>query len=81
MTKIILVRGWVGKGCSYLNFVRVVQPQVVEPHGETASSGVEDPHGALLRQMIGLVCIALRATLHYMDKYLIFYRVSQDFTV
>ena len=51
--------------CSYLNCVRVVQPQVVEPHGETAARGVEDPHGALLRQMIGLVCIELRATLHY----------------
>ena len=50
MTKIILVRGWVGKGCSYLNFVRVVQPQVVEPHGEATAGGVEDPHGALLRQ-------------------------------
>ena len=36
--------------CSYLNCVRVVQPQVVEPHGEATAGGVEDPHGALLRQ-------------------------------
>lgn len=67
MTKIILVRGWVGKGCSYLNFVRVVQPQVVEPHGEATAGGVEDPHGALLRQTM---CYT---TLHYMEKYQIFY--------
>ena len=33
---------------SYLNPVRVIQPQVVEPHGEAAASGVEDPHDALL---------------------------------
>ena len=58
--------GWVGKCCSYLNGVRVVQPQVVEPHGEAATGGVEDPHGALLRQIMCYV------SLHYMDKYQIF---------
>lgn len=33
---------------SYLNSVRVVQPQVVEPQRQSASGGVEDPHDALL---------------------------------
>ena len=66
---------------SYLNCVRVVQPQVVEPHGETTTRGVEDPHGALLRQIMKIKITVHCVTLHYTDKYQIFYRVSQDFTV
>ena len=56
--------GWVGKCCSYLNGVRVVQPQVVEPHGEAATGGVEDPHGALLGQIMCYVSLHYITLLH-----------------